>query len=306
MASRYISGAAGLALGLGLAATPAFAQGSAPTEGAGAPGAGAPSAGHPSKERPSKEHPSAGQPGAAGGYGAGMEGYGAGVPGGMGAPGEAGAEGEAGATGATGGMAAPIPQFWFADASMFIGSAANAAHVLSLEEGLNEQAPQVLGNQAQFLLAATNRALASLEQLEQNAEATKPSAVPGIRAAIGQLVSARAQATQAAAAVREGQLGPTFATTVRSSLGHLAAAEREMSLIGRAYAVPQFATASVCSAGRAFAYGAGIGRAGERATPKAGTPAPKGGTPSPKEGMPTPKEGGTTAPEGEPGTPAKP
>jgi hypothetical protein len=203
---------------------------------------------------------------------------------------------------------APIPQFWLADASMFIGSAANAAHTLSLEESLNVQAPQVLGNQAQFLIATTNRALSSLEQLQQNAEATNPSAVPGIRVAIGQLVAAKAQAAQAAASVREGVLGPPFLTTVRSSLGHLAAAERELTHIGRAYSVPQFATAGVCSAGRAFAYGAGVGKGGERGTPApkaAPAPAaPKGGAGTPA--MPSTPEGGAGAPGAEPATPPKP
>jgi uncharacterized protein YbjQ (UPF0145 family) len=202
-------------------------------------------------------------------------------------------------------MAAPIPQFWLADAAMFIGSAANAAHVLSLEESLNVQAPQVLGNQAQFLLATTNRALSSMEQLQQNAEAMNPNAVPGIRVAIGQLVAARAQAVQAAVAVRDGVLGPTFMTTIRSSLGRGEVAEREMSVIGRAYSVPQFAAASVCSAGRAFAYGAGLGRGGERG---AGTPTPKGGAPAPKGGAggAGAPEGGAGTPSGEPATPAKP
>ena len=72
---------------------------------------------------------------------------------------------------------APIPQYWVADAALFIGNAANTAHVIDLERGLNVPSPAVLGNQASFLLAATNRALTSLMALQQHAEATNPKAV---------------------------------------------------------------------------------------------------------------------------------
>jgi hypothetical protein len=172
-------------------------------------------------------------------------------------------------------IAAPVPQYWLADATLFIGSAANAAHVLGVEEGMNLQAPQVLGDQTAFLLAATSRALASLMQLQQHAQSQDPSAVPSLRTAVGQLIAARASATQAADAVNAGILGPTFTTNVRAVQGHLAAAEREMQNAGRAFGAQQLAASGVCSANRGAAFGAGVG--GNRGQQKGGQQQKGGG-----------------------------
>ena len=151
-----------------------------------------------------------------------------------------------------------------ADAALFIGNAANTAHVIDLERGLNVPSPAVLGNQASFLLAATNRALTSLMALQQHAEATNPKAVDEIRKTVGHLVAAQAQASQVADAANSGVLGPAFETTTRATLTHLNAAERSMSGIGRAYGAQTFAAAGACPT-RAF--GAGLGRAKQQ--PKA-------------------------------------
>ncbi|APR84805.1 Hypothetical protein A7982_10154 [Minicystis rosea] len=177
------------------------------------------------------------------------------------------------------GAMASAPQAWIADAALFIGNAANTAHVLGVEQGLHAHAPQILGNQAQFLTTATNRALTSLIALQQNAEATNPSAVPEIRSAVGHLVAAQAQAAQVADAANAGVLGPTFDTAVRATLGHLAAADRSVSAIGRAYGAPQLAQAGSACPMRAF--GAGLGGQGPRSR------APQGGV---KQG--TPKQEG--------------
>jgi len=178
-------------------------------------------------------------------------------------------------------MVANVPQFWIADASLFIGNAANAAHVLSVEEGLDIQAPRVLGDQASFLLAATNRAISSLVQLQQSAESTDPAAVPSIQMAVSQLTAAKAMAGQAAEAVNAGTYGPAFTTNVRSALAHLAAAEREMQTVGRHFNAQHLTTASVCSASRgAAALGVGISGTGSRnkAGKEAPQRAPSGGT----------------------------
>ncbi len=106
----------------------------------------------------------------------GQGGYGAGV----GPGGEPSGEG-AGRVSAS--APAPVPQYWLADASLFVANAGNAAQTLANEQALAVQAPSVLGNQAQFLLASTDRALSSLAALEANAEATHPRAVAEIRAA---------------------------------------------------------------------------------------------------------------------------
>jgi hypothetical protein len=154
------------------------------------------------------------------------------------------------------------PQHWIADAALFIGNASNTANVLGMEQQLDVASPQVLGNQAQFLLAATNRALSSLLALQQSAEGGKPGTVNDIRSAVGHLVAAQAQAAQVADAANAGIHGPAFDTTVRSAQNHLTAASRALLPIGRAYGATQLAMSGSCPM-RAF--GAGLG--GQRARP---------------------------------------
>jgi hypothetical protein len=154
------------------------------------------------------------------------------------------------------------PQHWIADAALFIGNASNTANVLGMEQQLDVASPQVLGNQAQFLLAATNRALSSLLALQQSAEGGKPGTVNDIRSAVGHLVAAQAQAAQVADAASAGIHGPAFDTTVRSAQNHLTAASRALLPIGRAYGATQLAMSGSCPM-RAF--GAGLG--GQRVRP---------------------------------------
>lgn len=152
--------------------------------------------------------------------------------------------------------ASAVPQYWIADASLFIGNAANTAHTLALEQGLNVPSPMVVGNHAQFLVTAVNRALTSLTELQQNAEASNPAAAAEIRTAIGNLVAAQAQAQQIADATNAGTFGQTFEPALRATYSHLTAAERSMASVGRAYGTAALAAASTCPT-RAF--GAGLG-----------------------------------------------
>jgi hypothetical protein len=277
MAIRYKGSAATLILGLGLAASPAFAQvgeqGNRPRQ----------------QEQPEQQQQ---QPGADEDTGSQIGGA------------QKGAYGkQAQGPGIASSVGAPAPQFWLADATLFIGNAANAAHILSMEGAMNIQAPAVLNDQAAFLLAATNRGLSSLTELQQNAEINDPSAVSAIRAAVGQMVAAKATATQAAEAVRAGMLGPTFETNIRAALSHLAGAERAMQSVSRTYGVPQLASAGVCSAGRAAqAFGAGL--RGKGISPRGGAVKPQPGksqppAAKPPQEKPQEKQPPSEKPEGE-------
>jgi hypothetical protein len=170
---------------------------------------------------------------------------------------------------AGGGVGAPLPQYWLADAALFTGNAANAANVLSLEHGLAVPAPAVLGDQAQFLIAATNRALTSLNALQQNAESSNAAAVADIRNAVGQLTAAQGAANQVADAAASGVVGPGFEATTRAALQHLNAAQKSMASIGRAYNAPALASIASCPT-RAF--GAGLGPTHKAPAPKIAPP----------------------------------
>jgi hypothetical protein len=196
---------------------------------------------------------------------------------------------------------APVPQYWLADASLFVANAGNAAQTLANEQTLGVQAPSVLGNQAQFLLASTDRALSSLQSLQANAEATNPKAVPEIRAAIEQLNAAKGQAQQVLEAANTGTLGPGHQSTIRSAYEHLQNAEREMGMVGKSYGAPGFTLANACAFhGRGM--GAGIGGKPGGAQ----KPAEKGGekppAPPPEKAPPPPEKAPQPAPEPPGGT----
>jgi hypothetical protein len=143
--------------------------------------------------------------------------------------------GTEGTTGMTEQAPAPVPQYWLADASLFITSADNAAQTLAGEQPLSVQAPSVLGNQAQFLLAAASRALSSLAALEANAEATNPRAVSEIRGAMNELTAAKGQASQVLDATNNGTFGPNQQAAIRSAHEHLQTAEKAIHAADRAY-----------------------------------------------------------------------
>jgi hypothetical protein len=130
---------------------------------------------------------------------------------------------------------APVPQYWVSDASIFIRNAANTARTMTREQSLNVQAPQVIGSQAQFIVNSTGRALADLNGLLQNAEATNPSAVPQIRQAMAELVAAQTQAHQVFQQASQGDLAPGYAATLQTALTHLQASERQLGQIWQAY-----------------------------------------------------------------------
>jgi hypothetical protein len=229
-----------------------------------------------------------------GGTGAGAgQGYGAGI-------GQVGEVGEPGRLSST--APAPVPQYWLADASLFVANAGNAAQTLANEQTLGVQAPSVLGNQAQFLLAATERAISSLASLQANAEATNPKAVPEIRSAMEQLTAAKGQAQQVLDAANAGTIGPSHQSTIRSAYEHLQSAERNMAAVGREYGAQGFTLASSCvfRAGRGL--GAGIGGkaapgGAQKAPEKAGGEKPQEKGAQPEKSAPPEEKGTQPAPE---------
>ncbi len=194
--------------------------------------------------------------------------------------------------------AAPVPQYWLADASLFAANASNAAQTLANEQSLGVQAPSVLGNQAQFLLAATERAITSLTALKANAEATNPRAVADIRAAMDQLTAAKGQAKQALDAANGGTFGPGHQATIRSTYDHLQAAERQLAAVGRTYGTPGFTlviSRGFVAPGRGMGAGIGGGAKGEAKPPEHKSPETKSPEMKPPETKPA--EPGTPAPE---------
>lgn len=130
---------------------------------------------------------------------------------------------------------AAIPQYWIANASLYIANAANVAHILIAEQEVSVQEPEILGEQAQLMNTAINRAMENLQTLEQDALTTKPSAVPDIRNILGQLTVAQVQASVIANAASDGQLGPVFEATLRSLQQHLRQAQQAMKSVADKY-----------------------------------------------------------------------
>ncbi len=137
---------------------------------------------------------------------------------------------------------AAVPQYWVADAAIFISNGFNTAAVMNAEGQLNVQAPNILSSQAQYMVRCSERALQDMGALQQNSLETNPAALPAIRYIIGQLQAARAQAEMAAQTTSEGQLGPTYEATVQSAMSHFATALQALSSVGQAYGAPQLAS----------------------------------------------------------------
>lgn len=134
--------------------------------------------------------------------------------------------------------AAPVPQYWVADAIIFTSNAARTAAVMIAEGNVNVIAPQIIGNQAAFLRVAIARAVSDLQALEANANLTNPPAVPVIRGALGHLFAAQAQANALSETAAVGGLGPTYQVTLQATLSHLRIADGMIRNITRIYTLP--------------------------------------------------------------------
>lgn len=132
-------------------------------------------------------------------------------------------------------VSALVPQYWIANASLHIANAHNVTRILLVEQELAVQQSEILSEQAQILNASINRAIESLQALEENALATKPSAVPAIRGLLAQLTVAQVQASVIANAAADGQLGPIFEVTLRSLQQHLTNAQDGMVAVAQEY-----------------------------------------------------------------------
>jgi hypothetical protein len=134
-----------------------------------------------------------------------------------------------------------VPQYWIADASIFVANAYDTTGVMEKEGRFNVQAPGILTQQSQYVLNCVSRALQDMGALQENSLATNPQALPAIRYIIGQLEAAQAQARMAAQTTSQGQLGPTYQVSVQSAMAHLGHALKALPAVGQSYGASQLA-----------------------------------------------------------------
>jgi hypothetical protein len=152
----------------------------------------------------------------------------------------------------------PTAPNWFADASLFIANAGNAAQTIANEGAAGAQAPSVLGNHAQFMLESIDRAYSSLSSLQSHAQVANPRASADLKAAIDQLQAARGQAQQALQTANAGQVGPGHEASVRSTYEHLQAAEKNLGIAAHAFGFQTAMLPSTCGFHAGKAFGAGV------------------------------------------------
>jgi len=182
---------------------------------------------------------------------------------------------------------AAVPQYWITDASIFAINAANTALGMLNESELSVQDVNVFGNQAQFLNSAINRANSDLQSLMQSVNTTNPSVVPQVKDAIAQLTAAADQAKQLLSVSSQGNLGPSYMTSIQSTVDHLMAAQESLTAIAQAFN-PQVATPS--TGGATTGAGASNPTAGA-SNPTAGASNPSAGASNPAAGASNPAAG---------------
>jgi hypothetical protein len=130
---------------------------------------------------------------------------------------------------------AGMPQYCIGDAQIFAGTAASTARVIIQEQQLTVEDPKVIGNQAAFLAAATDRSLEDARALERYALDMNGPAVAPIKSAIAKLEAAQALTNELQRFAQGGQLEPSYPVTVKEALGDLDAASGTLSSIAHKY-----------------------------------------------------------------------
>lgn len=130
-----------------------------------------------------------------------------------------------------------VPQYLVENISVLIDNAANHAEALVRQQRFSITDTDLLADQADRLLDAGEEALDLLYELQDNAEATNPEAVPALREAEGHLIAALQQADGVADLVDEGILGPTMEIQTRSIVRQLRDAKTAINQAARAYNV---------------------------------------------------------------------
>lgn len=131
---------------------------------------------------------------------------------------------------------AGVPQYCIGDAQIFVGTAASTARVLIQEQELTVEDPKVIGDQAQFLTAATDRALDDARTLERNAIDMNAQAVAPLRSVIAKLVAAQALTGELTRYAKNGQPEPAYPVTLKEALADLDAAGATLTAIAHRYA----------------------------------------------------------------------
>ncbi len=142
--------------------------------------------------------------------------------------------------GQIGEMQAPTPEYWVADASIFLHSAVTTAEILEQEASLEQHSGEILGNQAQFLHSSISRAINSLETLQADARESNPQAVSSIDRALTQLQAANQSAQQIVQASQGELLGEQFSNNVQQLSQSLQDALQSLNQVATAYNATQF------------------------------------------------------------------
>jgi hypothetical protein len=130
---------------------------------------------------------------------------------------------------------APAPQYWIADASIFLGNALHTSAVMANEQLPAAQTPSLYSDQAAYLVNTIQRAIDDTAGLESGAAASNPQALLAIRAIAAELISAKSDAESLYGAATRSQLGTTYAATLTSANQHLQNAQRSLELVARMY-----------------------------------------------------------------------
>lgn len=176
------------------------------------------------------------------------------------------------------------PQSWISDASIFIRNALTTAHGLNAEQTLQVQTPQVLGEQATYLSASTDRAIRDLRALLGIARARKPGAAPAIQTTLQSLESARSSAQAIISHAASGVLAPGNPAIIQATLAKLEQASTNLNAVILAYHLPSFVMRQEETPGGHQQAGSRASNAGE--TPLPSLTAPRAPAPGAQSQLP--------------------
>ncbi len=138
--------------------------------------------------------------------------------------------------------AAPTPQYWVADASLFVQNARTAADIISKEANLDTVAPEAIANQARYLESSISRAINDMNALHEDAAEMNQEASDAIEQTLQNLESANQQVAEILQTAQTGDMGPTFTEMISSTVQTLEQAAGSLDQVARAYNAREFST----------------------------------------------------------------
>jgi hypothetical protein len=139
-------------------------------------------------------------------------------------------------------QSAPSAEYWVADAALFVRSAANAAEIMQNYPQLDTISAEVIGDQAQFLTGAIDRARQDLQQLQSQAQTQMPQALAPIEQSLSQLELSYQQAQSLSQSAMAGELDTSLAQTIAQTRSALDGAQQSLDEVARAMGAEQFST----------------------------------------------------------------